>query len=93
MAKTEIKIGIKIISELKSFISQVAQNEMLLDNFRKSTKDFTRNRKLPFERLVLLIVKLCKKTLSIELETFFKELGVPNRCSVSAFTQQNRRIC
>jgi len=88
----EIKIGIKIISELKSFISLVAQDENMLGNFRKSDKDFTRNRKLPFERLVLLIVKLCKKTLSIELEKFFEELGDPDTCSVSAFTQQRIKL-
>ena len=88
----EIKIGIKIISELKSFISLVAQDDNLLGNFRKSPEDFTRNRKLPFERLVLLIVKLCKKTLSIELEKFFEELGDPNSCSVSAFTQQRIKL-
>jgi hypothetical protein len=92
MAKTEIKIGIKIISELKSFVSLIAQNDHLLDNFRKSSKDFTRNRKLPFERLVLLVVKLCKKTLSIELEKFFEELGDRNTCSVSAFTQQRIKL-
>jgi hypothetical protein len=88
----EIKIGIKIISELKSFISLVAQDDNLLGNFRKSPEDFTRNRKLPFERLVLLIVKLCKKTLSIELEKFFDELGDANGCSVSAFTQQRIKL-
>jgi len=92
MAKTEIKIGIKIISELKSFVSLIIQNDHLLDNFRKSSKDFTRSRKLPFERLVLLIVKLCKKTLSIELEKFFEELGDRNTCSVSAFTQQRIKL-
>lgn len=92
MAKTEIKIGIKIISELKSFVSLVVHSEPLLDNFRKSDKDFTRNRKLPFERLVLLIVKLCKKTLSIELEKFFEELGDHRTCSVSAFTQQRIKL-
>jgi hypothetical protein len=88
----EIKIGIKIISELKSFVSSVVQDGNLLDNFRKSDKDFTRNRKLPFDRLVLLIVKLCKKTLSIELERFFEELGEPHPCSVSAFTQQRIKL-
>ncbi|WPU98265.1 IS4 family transposase [Mucilaginibacter sp. cycad4] len=92
MARTEIKIGIKIISELKSFVSLIVQNEPLLNNFRKSEKDFTRNRKLPFERLVLLIVKLCKKTLSIELEKFFEELGGQSPCSVSAFTQQRIKL-
>jgi hypothetical protein len=89
---TEIKIGIKIISELKSFVSFVVQSDDLLDCFRKTDKDFTRNRKLPFERLVLLIAKLCKKTLSIELERFFEELGEPGACSVSAFTQQRIKL-
>ena len=88
----EIKIGIKIISELKSFVSLTVQNAKALDFFRKSEKDFTRSRKLPFERLVLLIAKLCKKTLSIELEQFFEELGHPNSCSVSAFTQQRIKL-
>jgi len=88
----EIKIGIKIISELKSFVSLVVHNDNLMNNFRKSDKDFTRNRKLPFERLVLLIVKLCKKTLSIESEKFFEELGEPDTCTVSAFTQQTIKL-
>jgi hypothetical protein len=88
----EIKIGIKIISELKSFVTLTVQNDAMLNLFRKSEKDFTRNRKLPFERLVLLIVKLCKKTLSIELEKFFEELGGHNACSVSAFTQQRIKL-
>jgi hypothetical protein len=92
MAKTEIKIGIKVISELKSFVSLIMDSEKLLSNFRKSDKDFTRNRKLPFERLVLLIVKLCKKTLSIELEKFFEDLGDSGTCSVSAFTQQRIKL-
>lgn len=92
MAKTAIKVGIKIISELKSFVSQTAQNDETLSFFKKSAKDFTRNRKLPFERLVLLITKLCKKTLSVELELFFEELGYRNTCSVSAFTQQRIKL-
>ena len=70
----------------------IARDESLLNNFRKSPEDFTRNRKLPFERLVLLIVKLCKKTLSIEIENFFRELGDPDICSVSAFSQQRIKL-
>jgi hypothetical protein len=88
----EIETGIKIISELKSFVSLIVQNDNLLNNFRKSPGDFTRNRKLPFDKLVLLIAKLCKKTLSIELECFFDELGDPNSCSVSAFSQQRNKL-
>jgi len=88
----DVKVGVKIISELKNFVNQVISQEGVIDCFRNSAKDFTRNRKLPFDRLVLLIAKLCKKTLSIELEGFFHELGVDNGCSVSAFTQQRIKL-
>lgn len=87
-----VKIGVKVISELKNFISLVASQDQVLNNFRKSERDFIRIRKLPFERLVLLIAKLCKKTLSIELEKFFQEIGDPDTCSVSAFTQQRIKL-
>jgi hypothetical protein len=47
---------------------------------------------LPFEKLILLIAKLCKKTLSIELEKFFEETGKAMSYSVSAFTQQRSKL-
>ena len=87
-----VKIGVKVLSELKNFISLAVSQDQVLNHFRKSEKDFIRTRKLPFERLVLLIAKLCKKTLSIELEKFFEELGDPDTCSVSAFTQQRIKL-
>lgn len=87
-----VKIGVKIISELKNFISLVAGNPAALDEFRCSDRAFLRARKLPFDRLVLLIAKLCKKTLSMELETFFGELRAGESCSVSAFTQQRMKL-
>lgn len=62
--------NVKLIRELKEFVSIVSTNNDLLSHFRCSPKDFVRSRKLPFERLVLLITKLCKKTLSVEIEDF-----------------------
>jgi hypothetical protein len=84
--------NVKIVSELKEFLTFIGTSSVLLDNFRHSEKDFTRNRKLPFEKLVLFITKLCKKTLSIELEKFFEEMAEPNPCSVSALTQQRTKL-
>jgi hypothetical protein len=63
-----------------------------MEQFCVSGNDFIRNRKLPFARLVLLITKLCKKTLSIEIEQFFAESGGLLNCSVSAFTQQRAKL-
>lgn len=86
-----LKANLKIISELKLFISLISSNPSLLRQFSFSDKSFTRNRKLPFDKLVLLISKLCKKTLSVELDDFFTLLESPC-CSMSAFTQQRAKL-
>jgi hypothetical protein len=87
-------VNIKIITELKSFLDICTSEHSVLDVFRCSKQDFTRNRKLSFPRLMLFIAKLCKKTLSLELDTFFEnELKNPQgSCSVSAFSQQRCKL-
>ena len=87
-----LEANVKIISELKNFISILTANKEMLQKFCVSQTDFTRKRKLPFAVLTLFIAKLCKKTLSIELEKFFEESGVALNCSVSAFTQQRCKL-
>lgn len=87
-----LSVNVKIIEELKKFLLKVSRDQELLSVFRFSEKDFTRNRKLPFEKLVLLIAKLCKKTLSFEIEEFFEQIGVPIPCSVSAYSQQRMKL-
>ena len=84
--------NLKIIQELKAFISIVIERPEILDKFRNDPTAFTRDRKLPFERLVVLIAKLCKKTLSVELESFFEEMNLSTTCSVSAFAQQRMKL-
>ena len=84
--------NIKLIEELKEFVSIVSSDIELLEHFRHSPKDFVRSRKLPFVKLVLLIAKLCKKTLSVEIENFFTESGETKSYSVSAFVQQRVKL-
>jgi hypothetical protein len=87
-------VNIKIISELNSFLDICVNNPEVMKHCRNSKSAFIRNRKLSFERLVLFIVKLCKKTLSVELDRFFEdELKDPlGSCSVSAFCQQRSKL-
>lgn len=87
-----LSVNVKIIEELKNFLFLVSKDQQLLSVFRTSEKDFTRNRKLPFEKLVLLIAKLCKKTLSVEIEQFFEQINIDLPCSVSAFSQQRMKL-
>jgi len=86
-------VNLNIISELKTFLLLCQTNEDLLDCYRSSKKAFTRDRKLGFERLVLFISKLCKRTLSVGLDQFFEQdIGSSLPCSVSAFSQQRQKL-
>lgn len=87
-----LKANLEIIRELKSFIRLINKDPDVLPKFTTIEGAFSRTRKLPFERVVLLIAKLCKKTLSVELDNFFEELSIPSSCSVSAFTQQRMKL-
>lgn len=84
--------NLKIIGRLKRFVTVISSNKGFLQKFSVCDQDFTRDRKLPFSKLVLFIAKLCKKSLSLELEKFFEEIGNPIECSVSAFVQQRVKL-
>jgi hypothetical protein len=87
-----LQANLCIIEELRSFLKLIVEDSSLLAKFSTVPDGFTRRRKLPFDRLVLLIAKLCKKTLSVELEQFFDESSISDSCTVSAFCQQRMKL-
>ncbi len=48
-------VNVKIITELKNFITIVSGNREILKKFCIADNDFIRTRKLPFEKLVMLL--------------------------------------
>jgi hypothetical protein len=87
-----LKANLKIIEELKLFLKIVHQIPEVRRLFSVKEADFSRDRILSMQRLVLLIAKLCKKTLSVEVDSFFRELEVEMPCSASAFSQQRMKL-
>jgi Transposase DDE domain len=87
-----LRANLKIISSLKDFLILVSNKSEYRNLFCFSKGDFTRKRKLPFQVLALFIVKLCKKTLSVELEKHFLELRSGLSCSVAAFSLQRMKL-
>jgi hypothetical protein len=87
-----LEANLKIIEELKLFVSLIKEQPEALSVLSTVKNAFIRTRKLPFERLVFLIAKLCKKTLSIEIDDFFEEISVASPCSVSAFVQGRMKL-
>lgn len=87
-----LEANVKIIQQLKCFLTRVNDDDGLLRQFSFSENAFSRTRKLPFDKLILLITKLCKKTLSVELENYFDEIDGSMPCSVSALSQQRAKL-
>lgn len=67
-----------------------------LERHRRSEKDFTRNRCLPFHRVVLFLMNLVKRSLQDELDEFFKiETGedvATREVTKSAFSQARQKL-
>lgn len=67
-----------------------------LERHRRSEKDFTRHRCLPFHRVALFLMNLVKRSLQDELDEFFKiESGedmATREVTKSAFSQARQKL-
>lgn len=85
--------NLKIISDLKNFIKLSATQPDLKELFTVSKNDFSRNRKLGFERLVLMLINFFRKSYSIEIADFYNLInGEETKVTKSAFCQQRMKI-
>ena len=88
-----IETNLKIINELKGFLELILKDPKLREGFSRKQQDFTRNRKLSFEKIALFLINLSKKSLSVELKEFFDLLSITElRCTKSALSQQRQKI-
>jgi hypothetical protein len=88
-----VEANLKIIGELKYFLNEVAKTPEVRMLFIQSEGDFSRNRKLPFERVVGIISNLPKRSLSIEIEEFFDRLDSNiDLCTKGAFSLQRSKL-
>jgi copper chaperone CopZ len=63
-----------------------------LNMYRISEKDFTRNRKMPFQILVVFILRLLRQSLQKEIVDFFETIGVEYTMTKSAFCQSRVKL-
>ena len=81
----------RIIADMKNFLMQISSHRDLWLSCVISDKVFSRNRSLPFSTLVLLILNLPKRSLSIELKSFFAHINRKS-CGKSAFCMQRAKL-
>ena len=83
--------NLRIISDLKKFLMEIHTHTDLWSRSVISDKAFTRKRNLPFSTLVLMILNLPKRSLSIELHSFFSHINRAG-CGKSAFSMQRSKL-
>jgi len=64
----------KICAELIEFIKNIINSPDFIDRSRQSKTDFTRQRKLPFNILVVFLINILRGSYQDELDKFFKTL-------------------
>jgi len=83
----------KSIQDFVNSTNNFIRSKITKEKYRINEKDFTRNRKLPFENVVLFMLRLLRKTIQIELNNFLKELSSSTKAiTSSAFVQSRKKL-
>lgn len=88
-----VEANVKIIETLKAFLKVVIEDPEMRELFTTSPTAFTRDRKLPLQKIIGMLINLPKRSLSVELQSFFESLGQPDLCCTKgAFSLQRTKL-
>jgi hypothetical protein len=88
-----VEANLKIIEELTFFLNTVSGDATIRKLVTQADSDFSRDRKLPMNRLVGLIINMPKRSLSIEIQEFFDSLEKDLEASTKgAFSLQRTKL-
>lgn len=86
----------KFHAKLFQSINELLLNSDVVDFYRDNDKAFIRNRKLPFQKVVHIILQLLKSSVKSELKTLFSTLNstdeVVNWVTNSAFCKARQKL-
>lgn len=86
-----VSANIEIINDLNEFFQKTMSDKETKMQYVNKVTDFTRKRSLSFSNMVTLHINLLKRSLSVELESFFSHIG-SSTVTKSAFCQQRRKL-
>ena len=88
-----VEANVKIIEELKLFLSIVIEDPEMRKLFTQQQGDFSRDRKMPMEKVISMLINLPKRSLCIELQEFFENIAQPElSCTKGAFCLQRIKL-
>lgn len=88
-----VNANVEIIEALRAYLKIIINDPDIRANFTLSPKDFTRDRKLPLDKLVGMLINLPKRSLRTELQSFFEIIELPELCCTKgAFSLQRTKL-
>lgn len=88
-----VRTNVKIIEELKLFLDTVLEHPEIRGLFTTKPSDFSRERKLPLRKLIGFLINLPKRSLSVEIQSFFEVLDQGGAsCTKGAFSLQRTKL-
>jgi hypothetical protein len=88
-----VTTNVKIIDLLKSYLKIMVEHPDIREHFTMYPLDFSRERKLPLLKVIGLLINLPKRSLHIELHSFFESIGQGGLCCTKgAFSLQRSKL-
>lgn len=87
---------LKICANLIDYLKNIITSDDFLSHHRQSEKDFTRERILPFPRMIFFLTNLIKGSIQDELDYFFKAIYdedvATRKITKSAFSKARKKL-
>jgi hypothetical protein len=63
-----VTANVKIMEDLQTYLNMCCEESELKNKFISKAGDFSRNRKLPMQRVALLVINFLKRSLNVEIK-------------------------
>lgn len=89
-----VTANVKIMEDLQTYLNMCCEESELRKKFISKASDFSRNRKLPMQRVALMVINFLKRSLNVEIKEFFEKAldECQVSCSKGAFCLQRLKL-
>jgi len=89
-----VEANVKIMEDLQSYLNVCCEESEIRNKFTAKASDFSRTRKLPMQRVALLVLNFLKRSLNVEIKEFFEKALCEGKvsCSKGAFCLQRLKL-
>jgi hypothetical protein len=96
VSKSALDLLCELCASLINFIKKIIISQDFISRHKRSSKDFSRTRSLPFITVVLFLMNLLRSSIQNEIDSFFKAVSgsdvADRKVTDSAFCQARKKL-